>query len=888
MSIVTAVYNVGQFLREAIDSVIEQDIGFEHIQLILVDDGSTDNSGVICDEYQAKYPDNIVVIHKENAGVSAARNDGLKRVEGKYTNFMDADDKLARNAVRIVCDFFSQHENETDVVALPVYFFDGKKGPHPLNHKFKKGSRVIALDREYRNPHLQIASTFICSECMQKHWFDPRLAFAEDAQVLLQVLLHKCTMGVVQNTKYYYRRRSEGELSAIQSGEMRSVRYLPYMHFFQQETICYCMKNWGYIPRFVQYTLMYDLQWRIKQQLIPEGVLSEAERTQYITAIQQVLRHIDDTIIMEQPKLYREQKFHALRLKYGDVPAPIRGDSDVVFAFPKGQVFKVSQFQIRFDFLNLDDNTAQIEGTLLAFVYPWENFEIYIRANGQLYLCTITETTDHSISLGETIQIEYCFKGSIPMSDEGIKDIDIVLYVQDVYVPVQNIVYRQFFPVSSKYKKSYARRGKWIVTKSSGGVRFQIADDTSVRTHEKAFWKELWNLKTTNARKTIAIRFLVSIIRKLKHRPLWLISDRAAKAGDNGEAMFRYICENHRKDVKCYFVIRKDCPDYKRMKDIGPVLVKDSIVHKILLLASNCILSSQGELDIYNPFKNHSEAYRDILASTKFVFLQHGITKDDISGWLKKRNKNLKGFVTAARPEYQSILDGSYGYTEQEVWATGFPRFDRLYQSNEKLITVMPTWRRYHMGEMNLATGKWSLLPGFEQTQYFQFYNQLINNPRLIQAAKKNGYTLAFFPHPILQSYIERFSHNPGWLFLDIDTEYRDTYARSSLMLTDYSSAVFDFAYMRKPVIYTQFDSEEFFSGKHNYTKGYFDYERDGFGEVEYDLESTVNRIIEYMENGCQLKDKYRERIDNFFMFNDRNNCQRVYEKIMELDTKEL
>ena len=82
---------------------------------------------------------------------------------------------------------------------------------------------------------------------------------------------------------------------------------------------------------------------------------------------------------------------------------------------------------------------------------------------------------------------------------------------------------------------------------------------------------------------------------------------------------------------------------------------------------------------------------------------------------------------------------------------------------------------------------------------------------------------------------------------------------------------------MREPVVYTHFDVN-------HYAEGYFDYERDGFGEVEYDLESTVDRIIEYMKNGCQLKQKYRERIDQFFAFNDQNNCQRVYDAIMELE----
>lgn len=83
-----AVYNVEQFLAEAIESVLKQDIGFEeNVQLILVNDGSKDSSGKICDFYQAKYPNNIVVVHKENGGVSSARNEGLKYVEGKYINF---------------------------------------------------------------------------------------------------------------------------------------------------------------------------------------------------------------------------------------------------------------------------------------------------------------------------------------------------------------------------------------------------------------------------------------------------------------------------------------------------------------------------------------------------------------------------------------------------------------------------------------------------------------------------------------------------------------------------------------------------------------------------------------------------------------------------------
>ena len=106
-SVVMAVYNVAPFLNEAVDSLLQQTIGFEeNVQLILVDDGSQDGSGEICDTYKEQYPENIIVIHKENGGLPSSRKQGVEFAEGKYIGFLDPDDRYSLNTLLEVYNFF--------------------------------------------------------------------------------------------------------------------------------------------------------------------------------------------------------------------------------------------------------------------------------------------------------------------------------------------------------------------------------------------------------------------------------------------------------------------------------------------------------------------------------------------------------------------------------------------------------------------------------------------------------------------------------------------------------------------------------------------------------------------------------------------------------------
>lgn len=373
-------------------------------------------------------------------------------------------------------------------------------------------------------------------------------------------------------------------------------------------------------------------------------------------------------------------------------------------------------------------------------------------------------------------------------------------------------------------------------------------------------------------------RLLHGFFRPFFKKEIWLISDRIEKAGDNGEVFFEYAVNNTKKNIKPCFVLGKSSPDLKRMKKIGKVLHPFTLKYKIYFLFATRNIGSQLEYHITTPITS-KEYLKDILCKQKTVFLQHGITKDDLSSLYNVYDKSFDLFITATLPEHLSIVNSpAYGYNER-TRLTGFARFDKLTSNQEKIIFISPTWRKYNVED----TDKYKLIDGFNDTSFFKFYNALLHNENLIEVAKKTGYSLCYFPHFMMKETKDIFgSLDP--VFIDgSGISYNEMFKKCALLLTDYSSTQFDIAYLKKPVIYCQFDKEEFFSS-HTYKQGYFEYERDGFGEVCYDISSCVSLLCDYMENECKIKEKYLDRIEKTFKFTDRENCARIMNEVLSLD----
>ncbi|WP_278967360.1 bifunctional glycosyltransferase/CDP-glycerol:glycerophosphate glycerophosphotransferase [Megasphaera elsdenii] len=890
-SIVMACYNSELYLDEAIQSLIDQTIGFiDNVQLILCDDGSVDKTGMLCDTYKEKYPENIVVIHQKNQGVSAARNAGLPYVEGEFINFMDSDDKLSKETLKNVYEFFKKHTDEIDLVSIPVRFFDGASGGHLLNYKFNKGTRIINLREEFDCVQNSLSSAFITKGALNLIRFDIRLSYLEDMHECMKVLLNKCKIGVLCEACYYYRRHSKGNLSAVQTSLDNEKWYLPPMKYANRDIIEYSLTKFNVIEKFVQYMVMYDLEWRLNvsyKKIIDKIGTEDAKK--YKELMCSILKKIDDDIILSQKFINGRIKWLSFALKY-EKKFEIIFEKNKIYICVNGiRICSLNDFSLILEFLEIKKKKFIISGHFNSIPLPENNtISLVADVNGKRYECIgIHRRIIQKEAFDKIITMGYEFLLEIDQNNINTGNLCIQFYLnwKQNIVPLNNVMCGKFFPLNHVTSKAYGfektyllywNNNKLILRKNNSimHILFEI----------KYLYSLIFEVKHIAARKAFFARLAYYVLKCFKRRSIWLLSDRINKADDNGEALFKYLNENKISE-NTYFVLRKDSTDYPIVKKYGKMLNYSSWKHKIIHLLADTTVSAAADDFVYNPFLWQGRFYHDILVHQKRVFLQHGITKDDLSDWLNKYNKNLSLFITAAQPEYKSIVQGKYFYDSSVVKLTGFPRYDRLQNVREKIITIMPTWRNYLVNKSNKLDTKDGIKrydESFKETIFFQFYDNLLNNKKFLLKAKELGYKIQFMPHPNLISYIDWFHHNDAVTFCSIHTKYREIFNHSSLILTDYSSVAFDFAYLRKPVVYCQFDKDIFFT-HHTYTKGYFNYERDGFGEVTYDLNSLVDCLIDYMENDCQLKDKYKQRIDNFFAYNDKKNCERVYNAIKSI-----
>ncbi len=207
ISIIVPAYNVEKYINRCVDSILAQT--FKDFELIFVDDGSPDNCGAICDEYAAR-DNRIKVIHQKNAGVSVARNNGVKEANGKYITFIDSDDWVSSKCLERM--YFACEENNAQMAICDIAMVDTEsvETPIPVNERITTGEDAlkkygILMDSRFRGPYAKLVKR----EIVLEHPFPAGRTYGEDSACVYLWMWDAKKVADIEEKHYYYLQRTE-------------------------------------------------------------------------------------------------------------------------------------------------------------------------------------------------------------------------------------------------------------------------------------------------------------------------------------------------------------------------------------------------------------------------------------------------------------------------------------------------------------------------------------------------------------------------------------------------------------------------------------------------------------------------------------------------------
>jgi glycosyltransferase involved in cell wall biosynthesis len=832
-SIVTAVYDVERFLDAFIASIEAQTFPADRFEVVAVDDGSTDGTPALLAAWAARRPDLVRVLTKDNGGQSTARNLGLEHARGEWVTFADPDDVLEPGYLSEVDRFLTAHP-ETGMVAANLVFLDDTTGEvsdsHPLRYRFRGKARLRDLDAHPAYFFASAPVAFFRRDLIEAAGlrFDPEIRpNFEDGHFTARYLLDldHPLVGFVPGARYRYRKRGDASstLGRSKSGPDRYTRVLRHGYL---DLLRRAAADDRPVPQWLQNLVLYELSWILSVQHQAAG-LSEEVVDEFEDLMAQILGHLDPAVIEGTPvarvkRLYRQILLHSFR------PEPWVQDHALLARLDEAQ-------------------------DLVQVIYRYTKrapTEVVL-SDGVAVRPAHAKVRDHQV-FGRTVMFERILwaPAGAPLRIQ-LDGRDVALLLE----PPSRTAYTLNPPAIRRRLGHVGPREKPTV-----------ADEPPERPG-------------------LVERLARSRWARSRYGAAWLLMDRLFDADDNGQRLFEYL-RRDRPEIPAWFTVQRGTPAWRtlRRRHRGRVVAHGSLRWKLIALNAEHLLSSHADLPVIAPRELEELSVRP---RWRFTFLQHGVIKDDLSTWLNVKPIDL--FVTSTRAEQASVADDHTGYvfTTREAILTGLPRFDRLRElgarvapADRNLVLVAPTWRSWLTGDMDIVSQRRELAPQVLDSDFVRSWFALLGSDRLRAAAEAAGAVVGFLPHPNLQPLLRQVEL-PAWvrpLSFD-DNDVQELFARSAVLVTDYSSMAFNSAYLDRPVVYFQFDRDRVLGGEHVGSKGYFDYERDGYGPVVLDADAAVDATVDALEKG--LAPDYQQRIDAAFPQRDGRCCERVTEAVI-------
>jgi len=354
-------------------------------------------------------------------------------------------------------------------------------------------------------------------------------------------------------------------------------------------------------------------------------------------------------------------------------------------------------------------------------------------------------------------------------------------------------------------------------------------------------------------------------------KEVWLVSERADQAEDNGYNFFKY-CREHYPDQPIFYLINEDSPHVEKIRKLGNIIYHSSLKHWIYMLIAKKYISAWVFKETSYPEStlDFEKMFERVIEKKQHITLQHGVIIHNIAPYLSKNLYHQSLFIASSKAE-KEVIKNTLEYDDKEVVITGLSRFDNLHDIKiKRQILIMPTWRRslFRLNESE-----------FLQSDYFYRYYHLVRNERLLKLIEQENIYIKFYIHNQMQHFINEFAFNhPNITFLTKQNSVvSELLQESALLITDYSSVMADFLYMEKPTLLYQFDP---YNNHHGPVKeiSYAD-----FGEIVCDEEVLVEKIYNIAKRNFLIDKKYKENSGRFFLYKDNKNSERIFREIRNL-----
>ncbi len=851
ISVITPVYNAEDFLEQTLECIAGQTIGFaDNVQSILVNDGSTDSSGDICRAFAEKYPENVVYIVKENGGVSSARNEGIKHISGKYTVFLDGDDLWNADAFKEIYSFFEEGNGAFDVCSCKMDYLGDYAGEiHPLDYKFSSGSRVVDLSAEPKMICSTIGNTVFRSSAIKGEQFNPAISSGEDSEFVNTILLKKPMLGILTEAVFYYRRNFR-PVSGSSSAPKRKSWYLEVPRAYYLGLEKKSIDAYGKVLPFIQYVILYDLRWRFYSP----DVLSEEEKDAYIGIIKDVMKPIDLGVLVTADGLNQFRKLYLANLKYGREIIREAKRDDFRFYFEGQQLLSLRARTMLFvKTFDITDGVLSMEG-LIAVNTTKKPFVFYILdEEGNRYDPEIrpSEYADLRGLAGEIIVDGEVFSAEIPVKPGRV--LTFMLQIDGTEMDFRP-TFDDYLGIDRGQRHNYCVKCGYII---------------KLRKNKLSFYPD-----SKRTRLTSELRLDAELT--AKHEPDW------KKTRRDTVKMTRAVNDGRIKDRIAFVSVRSDGEPQDNLAKVYELTNAPKVTYCSKTIQKDPEKALEAARAVYSSKVVVTDDYLMLLRDNKKREGQYYVQLWHAAGAFKKFGVEGTGMypgmdamyhrdydlVTVSSEAIREIYANAFRIGKDKVQALGVPRSDKFFDEKYLERTRKSVYER--MPELE---GKQIIVyaPTFRGKGTKRVYLPLADYEK-IDKSLNDDQILLICPHPLMPPYEGKWNYDKIRLVRDISTN--DAMIAADLLITDYSSVIFEYSLLNKPMAFFCYDYDEYDRDF------YLDYETDLPGEIF----KTEDELSAYLKQGRFEADSRLEAFREKYMSAcDGNSSRRIAEAIEKL-----